>query len=81
MYLLPQIHNLFGRPNRPKHIVYYWKKPYNLFVTSKNETTNFPIHEFKVLQNVFKIKNQDLKCFLNRLFVCLFIWTGTELFH
>ena len=27
--------------------------PYNLFVTSKNETTNSPIHEFKVLQNVF----------------------------
>ena len=26
----------------------------NLFVTSKNETTNSPIHEFKVLQNVFK---------------------------
>ena len=33
----------------------------NLFVTLK---TNFPIHEFKVLQNVFKIKNQGLKCFL-----------------
>ena len=29
----------------------------NLFMTSKNETTNSPIHEFKVLQNV-------LKCFL-----------------
>ena len=28
----------------------------NLFVTSTNETTNFPIHEFKVLQNVFEIK-------------------------
>ena len=26
---------------------------YNLFVTSKNETTNSPFHEFKVLQNVF----------------------------
>ena len=25
---------------------------YNLFVTSKNETTNSPIHEFKVLQNI-----------------------------
>ena len=25
----------------------------NLFVTSKNETTNSPIHEIKVLQNVF----------------------------
>ena len=36
----------------------------NLFVTSKNETTNSPIHEFKVLQNVFKMKNQGLKCFL-----------------
>ena len=28
----------------------------NLFVTSKNEFSNSPIHEFKVLQNVFKIK-------------------------
>ena len=27
----------------------------NLFMTSKNETTNSPIHEFKVLQNVFKM--------------------------
>ena len=35
----------------------------NLFVTSKNETTNSPIHEFKVLQNVFKMKKQGLKCF------------------
>ena len=25
----------------------------NLFMTSKNETTNSPIHELKVLQNVF----------------------------
>ena len=64
MYLLPQIHNLFGRPNRPKHIGYYWKKPFNLFVTSENETTNSPIHQFKVLQNVSKMKKQDLKCFL-----------------
>ena len=29
---------------------------YNLFVTSKNEFSNSPIHKFKVLQNVFKIK-------------------------
>ena len=36
----------------------------NLFVTSKNEFSNSPIHEFKVLQNVFKIKKQGLKCFL-----------------
>ena len=27
---------------------------YNLFVTSKNETTNSPIHEFEMLQNVFQ---------------------------
>ena len=37
---------------------------YNLFVTSKNETTvevsNSPIHELKVLQHVFKIKKQGL---------------------
>ena len=36
---------------------------FNLFLTSKNETTNSPIHEFKVLQNVFKMKKQDLKGF------------------
>ena len=34
----------------------------NLLVTSKNET-NSPIHEFKVLQNVFKIKKTRLKMF------------------
>ena len=33
----------------------------NLFVTSKYETTNSPIHEFKALQNVFKMKKQGLK--------------------
>ena len=38
--------------------------PFNLFVTSKNESTNSPIHEFKVLQNFFKIKKQGSKCFL-----------------
>ena len=37
---------------------------FNLFVTSKNETTNSPIHELKVLQNVFRMKTQGLKCFL-----------------
>ena len=36
----------------------------NLFVTSKNKFSNSPIHDFKVLQNVFKIKKQGLKCFL-----------------
>ena len=36
----------------------------NLFVTSKKELSNSPIHEFEVLQNVFKIKKQGLKCFL-----------------
>ena len=35
----------------------------NLFVTSKNEFSNSPIHEFKVLQNVFKIKKTRLKMF------------------
>ena len=40
----------------------------NLFVTSKlwnHEFSNSPIHEFKVLQNVFKVfkmKKQGLKC-------------------
>ena len=29
----------------------------------KNETTNSPIHQFKVLQNVFKMKKQGSKCF------------------
>ena len=36
----------------------------NLFVTSKNEFSNAPIHELKVLQNVFEIKKQGLKHFL-----------------
>ena len=36
----------------------------NLFVTSKNEFSNSPIPEFKVLQNVFKIKKTRLKMFL-----------------
>ena len=35
----------------------------NLFVTSKNETMNFTIHEFQELQNVFKMEKQGLKCF------------------
>jgi hypothetical protein len=30
----------------------------NLFVTSKNEFSNSPIHEFKVLQNAFKKKKK-----------------------
>ena len=37
--------------------------PYNLFVTSKNETTNSPIHKFEVLQIVFKMKKQGVECF------------------
>ena len=37
---------------------------FNLFVISKNEFTNSPIHESKVLQNVFRMKKQGLKCFL-----------------
>ena len=41
------------------------KNMFDLFVTSKNESSNFPIHEFKLLQNVFKIKEQDLECFLD----------------
>ena len=36
---------------------------HNLFVTSKNDFSNSPIHEFKVLQNVFKIKKTRLKMF------------------
>ena len=35
---------------------------FNLFVAPKNEATNSPIHEFIVLQNVFK--KEGLKCFL-----------------
>ena len=35
----------------------------NLLVTSKNEFSNFPIQELKLLQNVFKIKEIGLKCF------------------
>ena len=33
-------------------------------MTSKIESSSSPIHEFKVLQNVIKIKKQGLKCFL-----------------
>ena len=29
----------------------------------KNATTNSPIYQFKVLQNVFKMKKQSLRCF------------------
>ena len=32
---------------------------FNRFVTSKNEFSNPPIHKFKVLQNVFKIKKKN----------------------
>ena len=32
---------------------------------SKIENTISPIHEFKVLQKVFNIKKQGLKCFLS----------------
>ena len=39
------------------------KEFYNLFVTSKNEATNSLIHQFKVLQNVFKLKKQGLVVF------------------
>ena len=44
---------------------------YNLIVTSKkrnHEFINTPIHEFKMMQmsfKAFKMKKQDLKCFLN----------------
>ena len=46
----------------------FWNKDivvsiYILFVTSKNEFSNSPIHKFKVLQNVFKIKKTSLKMF------------------
>ena len=43
------------------------KEFYDLFVTSKNEATNSPIHQFKVLQNVFKMKKQGLKRFFDSL--------------
>ena len=52
---------LLGQENRfgpgPKHFdlaQIILDSIFNLFMTSKNETTNSPIHEFKVLQNVFK---------------------------
>ena len=38
----------------------YYRSTNNLLVTSKNEFSNSPIHEFKVLQNVLKNKKQDL---------------------
>ena len=51
-----------------KHLEDMWvvkdgrKVCFNLFVIKENETANSPIHEFKVLQNVFKMKKQGLKC-------------------
>ena len=42
------IHEIVG------HLIsIFWNNTSDLFVTSKNETTNSPIHELKVLQNVF----------------------------
>ena len=35
-----------------------------LSTCSWHQNTNSPIHEFKMLQNVFKIKKQGLQCFL-----------------
>ena len=32
----------------------------NLYMTSKNEVSNSPIHEFNVLRNVFKEKAQNV---------------------
>ena len=37
----------------PRRFEMSFKMIINLFVTSKNETKNSPIHEFKLLQNVF----------------------------
>ena len=54
--IIHQLCYLFANKNMNKHTN-------NLFVTSKTETTNSPIHEFKVLQKVFKMKKQGLKCF------------------
>ena len=44
--------------------------PTNLFVTSKNETKNSLIHQFKVLQHVFKMKRLGLEFFIVYKFIC-----------
>ena len=41
----------------------FWKLESTNKFSTINETTNSPIHQFKVLQNVFKMKKQDIKCF------------------
>ena len=46
--------------SKGKYFCYFMINP---FVTSKNEFSNSPIHEFKLLQNVFEIKKQGWKCF------------------
>ena len=39
-------------------------KSYITIKKRNHEFSNSPIHEFKVLQNVFKMKKQGLECFL-----------------
>ena len=43
-----------GQEYRTDDVRYQVMVNFNLFVSSKNETSNSPIHEFKVLQNVFE---------------------------
>ena len=50
-----QAHDMFSRIFRIRTYEFFYQI-FNLFVTSKNKTTNSPIHEFKVLdkgQRVF----------------------------
>ena len=50
-----QAHDMFSRIFRIRTYEFseFFYQIFNLFVTSKNETINSPIHEFKVLQNIF----------------------------
>ena len=60
-------------------IVLFMTETNNLFVTSKNETTNSPIHEFKVLHKfdpiVTKLIIIDLVCilYINQVYYFLLI--------
>ena len=56
--------SLKGQLQNQSGLIVYLRTIINLFVTSKNETTNSPSQEFKVLQNVVKMKKQGLECFV-----------------
>ena len=48
----------------PLTFINYIDRFLKLITCLRHQKTNSPIHEFKVLQNIFKMKKQGLKCFL-----------------